>query len=329
MMRLPISIEASIPWKPEPVASVAGEARPRSPRAGQPEWERSADEPAAAEPVDVAAVNHSKSLVIGVVLGVLMLAGMCFLVFSHDGQPPAGAAVAAPPAPAAPPVESFESTIERAQQLETTGVPVVKRFLAARTAEEFAPLVRHPGVTLPRIREFLAGKPPKLVNLRQFKVVRGTGGFYAANLSLDDFSTRSMSLEDTPDGVLIDWEAWVGWSAMPWKKFKAAKPTEPQLFRVTMKPVDYFNYTFSDEQQWSSWLLTSPDLDDTLYGFVARGSDVEQRLLSMVGDAGGVMTVMLAFPANATADNMCQITKVVAPGWAELPAAAPEAPQNR
>jgi hypothetical protein len=41
------------------------------------------------------------------------------------------------------------------------------------------------------------------------------------------------------------------------------------------------------------------------------------------------MILMLAFPPNPTANNMCEITEMVAAGWVEQSAAATSAPRKQ
>jgi hypothetical protein len=305
-------------------------------------------EPAADPELDVAAdrdpapgtarARRGRRLPWALVLGVLLLGGAAVVVFlsAPGGKVPAAAPVAetmAPPVAAPPAAEtaapdSFAATAGRALEIEAVGADRVRRFLAARAVDDYAPLVREPEAVLPRIREFLPTNPPRTLALRSMKVSVAPGGRYLAILTLDDFSTRRMILEDTSDGVRIDWEAWVGWSSMPWRKFKETKASVAQEFRVTATPVSYYNYEFADEQRWSAWMLSSPQGDDFLYGYVARDSPVEAKLISLSKRAAGAVTVLLAFQPNATANTMCEITDVVAAGWARQSADASSHPSK-
>jgi len=298
---------------------------------------REAREAGAALETKIARRNARRALV--GVLGLLVAGATGLLVFEGGGQgavevaagaPRAevvGAAEAAAPAAAAPEegaADSFEATVARASEIEAVGVERVRQFLAAGTAEDYAPLVRDPDVALPRIREFLLANPPRALELRSLKVSLAPGGRYLADLTLEDFSTKRMILEDTRDGVRIDWEAWVGWSSMPWGKFKETKPTVGQEFRVTATPVSYYNYEFADEERWSAWMLAAPQGEEFLYGYVARNSPAEAELISLGKRSAGAMTLRLAFPPNATTNNLCEITEVLAAGWAgQSPPATP------
>jgi hypothetical protein len=317
----PLELQESVDVTPEPA----------------PDWELSGGE---AHGHHEAPASSGKLLVFGGLLGAVLLGGMAVLIFGGDNEvvvnlpvPVAEEAPAVVPAPASDPAPAegvgFARTISRALEIEAGEIGRVKRFLAARTPEEFAPLVRHPEVALPRIREFLAENPPSSVGVRSMKVTSAPGGRFSAALIMDDFSSKRMTLDDAPDGLRVDWEAWVGWSSMSWAKFKEDKPSAPQLFRVTAAPVSYYNYEFKDETLWSAWMLSSPQGDEFLYGFVARNSPTEGKILSAGKESGGVMILMLAFPPNPTANNMCEITEMVAAGWVEQSAAATSAPRKQ
>lgn len=327
-MQLRLPLQSRPAPRPEP-----GNVVPATEQVGQGAGAPYAhDEPSASGP---------KQLVLGALLGALMLGGMALLILGRGskvavGLPPAPvpAVVAAPPpppepAPSEPPAaESFERTVSRALEIETVELEQVRRFLGARRPEEYAPLVRNPDVALPRIREFLPNNPPPMLGVRSMKVTLAPDGSYSASLNMEDFSIRRMILHDATDGLRVDWEAWVGWSSMPWDQFKASKPSEPQLFRVTVAPVDYFNYEFKDETRWSAWMLSSRQNKEFVYGYLARNSVTETKFLSMVKNSAGEMILMLAFPPNASANNLCEITDVIAAGWAEPPTAGKPAPRK-
>lgn len=324
-MRLPVSADQLEAWRPEVVAAAGAELRPRA-RANQPRWE-SGGEPVAPVPVGAPA-RHTRQLVVGLLLGLLLVAGMLFMTFGGGGGPEAGEAVAGSPADGpevAPGVATaagaggLADVLAAAPGFESSAKPLVERFLAARGADEFAPLVRHPEVTLGRIGAGSGGRPAAL---RQMKFIKSNGRFHHALVVLDDFSQRRICLEETPAGMRVDWEGWVGWSSTSWNEFRTRRPTQPELFRVTVTPVSYYNYDFKDEARWSAWMARLPGSEEFFYAYVARDSLTEQRLLAARREAANEVTLMLAYPAGAQADNLCEITAVIAAGWSEDPALA-------
>ena len=126
---------------------------------------------------------------------------------------------------------------------------------------------------------------------------------------------KPMAFFMTPEGLKIDWESWAGWSEMPWEEFLSSRPVSGKLFRVWLSPVDYYNFAFSDDLKWQSYLFESPDGEHSVYGYVERGSVLDNRLRPSPDVNMTPLTVMLSFPENATSRNQVLVGKIVAEGW--------------
>lgn len=262
----------------------------------------------------------------------LMLAGGGLLILLISG----GAAFSlmrknttttqAPTANLAPVAETSPSEVETKDvargeaELLAEAEPLAKKFLEAKTIEEMLPLVRHPETTGPRMKEFYPdGKIPSpgLAQFNSRKAFSQRGKIITAQASTGNFENLLMAFEDGPDGLKVDWESHVGWSAMTWDRFVEEKPTEAQVFRVDMGPVSYYNFEFSDESKWMSYRLLSPDGEHSIYGYVERGS----MLQSQIRLDGGVKTlkVMLAlrFLPGSNSNNQVVIDRFVSDVWVE------------
>jgi hypothetical protein len=141
------------------------------------------------------------------------------------------------------------------------------------------------------------------------------GSSFSVKVFTRDFEVRPLTFFDTPQGIQIDWESWVGWSEMPWSVFLSAKPTHGKLFRLKLLPVDYFNFLFANERLWNSFRLTSPEGDLVIFGYAERNSTVDYQLRSPPGTGELPVTLMLKFPENAKTDNQVIIEQVIASGW--------------
>lgn len=196
--------------------------------------------------------------------------------------------------------------------------PLAERFLAAEHVDELLPLIYNPQVVRERIRMFYPdGKiePTELWRFNSAGTVNYRNDFAAVTITTGDFETKQLAYIDGPGGLKIDWESWVGWSEMSWAEFTELKPTEPKLFRVILRQVDYYNFDFKDERTWRSYRLISPDGEDLLYGYVERDSLLDQQIRPPEQSRPVSMILMLRYPENAEASQQVIIERYVADGW--------------
>src|SRR5690606_20505194 len=132
-----------------------------------------------------------------------------------------------------------------------------------------------------------------------------------------DHEMRHVAFADGPDGVKVDWESWAGWSDMPWEEFIATRPQEPRVFRVSLRQVEYYNFDFTDDIEWQSYSLTSPDGEHVLYGYAPRESVLNQRLKPAEVSTVSAVMVAIKFPATETPRNQVLITDLISDGWVE------------
>jgi len=133
-----------------------------------------------------------------------------------------------------------------------------------------------------------------------------------------NFEKRQITFVETPEGLKIDWESWVGWSEMSWPALLAALPTQATVFRLIVKRVDYYNFGFSDDNQWQSYRLESLDGEHMIFGYVQRGSAAAAKI-QMGSEVDFLpMILKIRFPAKvAASNNQVVIDEVVATNWLE------------
>jgi hypothetical protein len=125
----------------------------------------------------------------------------------------------------------------------------LRRFFAATTVDEMAKEVRHPEITLPRMKAWYAGGVPAetvefTVEWSEQDNYRGKGvNFIFTALTLGPEKTRDVALEVPADGSSpkLDWEHFISWSEVPWSEFLRTTSERPADFRVTLTPIDYYN----------------------------------------------------------------------------------------
>ena len=257
-------------------------------------------------------------LVGGVALFSLIVGGV---VFSMNRGAEVEVRAAAPVAvPAANPKEGSPMVARSEAFLLAASEPLVRRFLAATTVDDLLPLVRNPTVAEARMRAFYTAGKVEAVGMSQFNSGGGLSirdMFISLSVVTRDHEERALALIETPQGLKIDWESWVGWSDISWEKFLATKPVTGHVFRVTVSAVEYYNFGFDDESKWRSYRLISPDGENSLYGYVERGSVLEQRIRPDGETKGLAMMLSLKFPEGATTNSQVVIETLVADGWVE------------
>lgn len=197
---------------------------------------------------------------------------------------------------------------------------LARKFLQAKTVEEMLPLVNGPETTEKRMRAFYQEDGVSPPGLSKFN---STGGFtvkgklVSADVVTGEFDQRPMAFVETAAGLKIDWESWTGWSEMSWEEFRSKKPSEGHVFRVSLSPVVYYNFGFADESKWQSYRLESPDKEHSIYGYVEKGSMLEERIRLDVDTKKVFLILSLKFPAEAQTDNQVVIERFVNEGWVE------------
>ena len=150
---------------------------------------------------------------------------------------------------------------------------VLDKYFSSASIEEMSRYVRHPDLTLPRMKNFYKRMPPnevveKLEDPLEIQVA--DIDFLSTMLTLQGKNSQIVSLEipkvDTED-LRIDWESMVHWSAVPWDDFMAREMTEPQEFRVVMQPDDYPIEPYEDKKRWVCFKLYNPAHAGMDYGF--------------------------------------------------------------
>ncbi|MBN8460405.1 MAG: hypothetical protein J0M04_21460 [Verrucomicrobia bacterium] len=213
-----------------------------------------------------------------------------------------------------PAAKSESETLEAA-------APLAKTFLEAKSIPELARLVRNPDVAAARMKEWYPGGKVEPLGMAAFNTSGSVEhGEVAVMIDVQtaDRATKVMNFVWTADGLRIDWESWVGWSETPWPGFLADRPAQPKLFRVIVKAVDYYNFTFTDDRKWRSLRLESLDGETSVYGYVERDTLLDSKIRVDPDAKQSPMILRLKFPEGAAeGSNQVLITDWVADGWVE------------
>jgi hypothetical protein len=163
------------------------------------------------------------------------------------------------------------------------------RFFNADTIEVMAKEVRHPEVTVERMRRYYASQlltPRKIAVSTDWQEVsnfEGSGMDFAfTTIEADAVKGRQVWLELPRDGGAprIDWEHLVSWSEVSWTEFVTGSPEGPGEFRVTVSPADKYEGAFPDKFRYMAFRMSDPEKRVTCYGYCESDSEVARQLLA-------------------------------------------------
>lgn len=262
----------------------------------------------------------------GAALFLLIVGGIVLALRNGGDDDTLSSAVTPLPPPTTktdPPPNPDEAGIPRLMkrseaELLAEAEPLARKFLEARSIEEMLKVVRNPAEAGPRLqRMYPDGRitPPGLAEFNPGSAVAYADNTASVTVRTADYAVRQLDFVATPAGLRIDWESWAGWSDLPWSEFIAKRPTEPQVCRVVMRKVDYYNNPFEDDARWRSYRLESQDGDELIYGYVERGSVLDERL-QLDADAKQARVILkLRFPEGGAGTNQVRIEELVNNGW--------------
>ncbi|MEI6606541.1 MAG: hypothetical protein WCP35_14625 [Verrucomicrobiota bacterium] len=202
----------------------------------------------------------------------------------------------------------------------------VKAFCEADTLEAMLPLVRHARETRPLMERYYAQTPLHALGFKgvrnfQGAVVGGTErDFWVFTVALGDGSIREIQVEQEPSGRLgVDWETVVTYQPMNWNDYARQRPRGTTLnFRVFVEEDHFFTHEYADAERWASFRLTAQGGEETLFGYVPRGGELETELLRLIerNEKNPVAVILrLSLPAATQSRRGVIIEKVMSSQW--------------
>jgi hypothetical protein len=200
--------------------------------------------------------------------------------------------------------------------IEDELLPVIRKFMDAKSPEEMAQWTRNADISLPRIKEFYGADfpPPGFSAILWSWRPRRIGNAIRVSVQDLEFEDGDMYFVDE-DGWKVDWETWAGWSEMGWEELKESRPVEPVLFRVYVSDVEYYNFSFANESYWSSYRLESKDGEHHVFGYVPRGAELDSRLRSLEGAEKRPFVLKVRFPEDAPSASQVIVEEIIAENW--------------
>ncbi|MEM7144738.1 MAG: hypothetical protein AAF591_06360 [Verrucomicrobiota bacterium] len=174
---------------------------------------------------------------------------------------------------------------------------VAEAFLAAESLEERLKWTRDGEAVRglmegEGVAEAVAVYPLTWTELKFMGVARTkTQAFDMFQAVLEDGSSRLVAVVDLDEGPRVDWAAFARYQPESWESIMGnGAREEPVSVRAFVELSDYYNYEYADEEEWTCYKITSPDLEGRLFGYGRRGEKWDDDLrafLKMMTPAGG------------------------------------------
>ncbi len=215
--------------------------------------------------------------------------------------------------------------------LLTEATPVIESFFSSTSNEEALQFVRRPGKISLFMKKHYAPNNFSPVEFAELgpaeKCSIVMDGFFVVPVQMPDFTERGLALQ-IPNGVTtrewkVDWESWEGYSEMSFPEIRIRKPREPIIIRAYIIQDEYYNFEFSDSEQYTSYKLFDSARDQQLWAYANKQSEAYNELTSgVVANENGsleeeVVTIKVRAPdstSNPSADQV-EITEFITFGW--------------
>lgn len=203
----------------------------------------------------------------------------------------------------------------------------VRKFCEARSLEELLPLVRQPVRVRPLMEKFYAETPVQPLGFKRTKDFQGTtlgtvNSFWAFKVVVGNGRTKLLLVEEDNGAFRVDWETAVTYQPMPWDRYAAERPQGTTMdFRVKVQEDNFFSHEFADTGRWSSFRLTTPSGEETLFGYAPKGGAVETLLREVINNNAGKppsVILRLVLPAGLLSRRGVMIEKVLSTRWIYL-----------
>lgn len=251
---------------------------------------------------------------------VVMVIGLGWRMLAPTAAPSGGVRPVASAASAGKPKPERDAELDPAHFL-VAAEPIARQFLTAKNVQELRKVIYRPQELEKKLNAFYPQgevDPEGLVKFDVSGSIKSLSRIHQVEVQTARFDVRELTFVVTPSGLKVDWESWVGSSEMTWRDFVEKRPQQACEMRVVVSHTDYYNFEFGDDRQWRSYRLESADAETVLYGYVPRGSALEENLdKSLKYDGSRYILKMHFMPGDSRAKQVV-IDQVVEKQWTQL-----------
>lgn len=204
----------------------------------------------------------------------------------------------------------------------------LKSYFEASDVDSLARFVRQPERVKPLMqkhyaKQALAKNPMTSLRVLQPLTLDHYGNFWMSSVTLADRQVVNAVIEIDAEGKpLIDWETLVCYQPMPWDDFSKQRPTgESMDFRVYAERDNFYSHEFSNSDKWLCYRLTTPDSEETLFGYVSVESETARLLTQLTAQnptAKFSLILRLTIPPGLQSRRGVIIEKIVCKRWLHI-----------
>ena len=215
-------------------------------------------------------------------------------------------------------LESFKKT---KTELEEEYYQVAKQFAEAKTAEEAFAFVRSEDKesfdkAFERYHQKSIGEIHEKVNvfsqnLNQYALLKNT-------TKSGELGYLMMIWTSEMKAPKVDWMASYGYGAMSWEQFQEVQPEIGIEMRAILQATNYYNFTFSDEKVWQSFLIYRKN-KDSIYAYLKRDHPKFQEFVEELrGKKLSSFTLKLAYPEGDKQVDQVEIVDLINNTWFDI-----------
>ena len=213
---------------------------------------------------------------------------------------------------------------ESAADIQLRVRDTLEKFFGVTNKEELYGVIRKGASSLDRVVDYYSRNDflvPRLNSIDSVLKFEDASNFWIANITVqDEIRARSVILEDSDSGFLLDWEEFVRYSPMGWKDFIDTKSLVAINFRVRATLDMNSGFAFPDRKKWICVRIDDWKSDDILFGYVAAGTELSQRIQKVLQDEWQKDCVLrIQFPEDAKGGiNQVHILDLINDSWVEF-----------
>jgi|694.fasta_scaffold107510_2 hypothetical protein len=196
---------------------------------------------------------------------------------------------------------------------------VADQFLGAHSHEERLRWIRKPEQVGPIMEKFFAdgaGKDEKVINKKMIDSSNDDNlNMDRFELTMNDGNPRMLCIVHCDGRALVDFESYARSGSTTWDQLLSGKVKKAERMRVFIANNNYYNYSFTDETQWISFVAKTPELPNSIYLY---GSSDNQAFLDLKKSIGtGTMTCTISIEATneGTPCRQFILSKLTAKDW--------------
>ncbi len=207
------------------------------------------------------------------------------------------------------------------KQIVAAGERIADQLMAVEGVDQLIPLCYEGESMEGRIKRYYNFETLDFAKIRKVNsssVRRFKNGF-SLMCEMDDYSVKALDVIYQEGEAFLDWETWVAYSEMKPKTFMKEMPNEPVLFRVFVKPSNYYNHDFADDEVWVPFQIIFSDNETRVTGYCKRNSEVANQMnLSENSDTLVPMTLKISYPEGSAKESQVLIDEVVQTSWSQF-----------